>query len=637
MDNVISLGLTLGKRMVVAGCVPQGDRNAKALEGISVIGVSQIDRVVEAVSETLKGNRVQMLKKKSLPRLDLPKVRKNRHVEIIPLSTGCLGACTYCKTVHARGQLGSYDPAALVSRAQQAVNDPMIREIWLSSEDTGAYGRDIGTDLPTLLRSIIAVLPADKSTMLRVGMTNPPFILEHLDAIAACLNDPRVFSYLHIPLQSASNSVLGRMNREYTVEEFRRTADTLLALVPRMELATDIIVGFPGETEDEWRETVELVQHYKFPHCHISQMYVRPGTPAAKMKKVAGQMVKARSRELTKVVDGFTHCYDGLVGTTQHVTIVDTAADGHHLVGHTNTYAQVLVPPQEGLMGCTAEVLITASGRWSVRGQLLRVLCRPPLPPLLPVTAAPAAAAAAHSGASPPAVGHADLSPAGRPADTHQPDGLLSPAGSNATNQSAQTINWSGTAGEAAAPDLWQNSTDSAGTIHSAECLAPAPSHSDQCCTDGGTQAAASCSASSCTAETCCQEQAAMLQSTPQPQRVPHKGKASDPLVNTQASDPLVYTQPIAANLQPVASQHTSSHPAAFQPASSQPAAGSPTQPVVGHVKSGGAVESASAAVPGNAAQWQLADQLLAVGVILGLAGVLLSGLLTLASSLQAS
>lgn len=378
MDNVISSGLRQGKKMVVAGCVPQGDKKAKSLEGLSVIGVSQIDRIVEAVSETLKGNRVHMLKKKSLPRLDLPKIRKNRHIEIIPLSTGCLGACTYCKTVHARGQLGSYDPAALVQRAQHAVDDPEVREIWLSSEDTGAYGRDIGTNLPSLLRSIIAVLPADCSTMLRIGMTNPPFILEHLDAIAECLNDPRVFSYLHIPLQSGSNSVLKRMNREYTVEEFRRTADTLLNLVTHMELATDIIVGFPGETDEEWQETVDIVRHYQFPHCHISQMYVRPGTPAAKMKRVASQTVKARSRELTKIVDSFTTCYDFLIGTRQHVTIVDSAADGHHLVGHTGTYCQVLIPPKVGLLGSTAEVAITKSSRWSVHGELCTTIYAAP-------------------------------------------------------------------------------------------------------------------------------------------------------------------------------------------------------------------------------------------------------------------
>jgi len=191
---------------------------------VSVIGVTQIDRVVEVVEEALKGHNVKLLAKKELPLLDLPKIRKNQYVEIIPLSTGCLGSCTYCKTRHARGKLGSYDPGAIVDRVRQAVEEGVL-EVWLTSEDTGAYGRDIGTSLPELLKKILDVMPAP--TMLRVGMTNPPYILEHLDAMADILNHPRVYSFLHVPVQSGSNNVLDKMNREYLIEEFHEVCDFL--------------------------------------------------------------------------------------------------------------------------------------------------------------------------------------------------------------------------------------------------------------------------------------------------------------------------------------------------------------------------------------------------------------------------
>lgn len=378
-----------------------------------MIGVTQIDRIVDVVEQTLAGNAVSLLAKKELPALDLPKVRRNRHIEVLPLSTGCLGACTYCKTKHARGHLGSYAPAALVARLRTAVADPAVREVWLSSEDTGAYGRDIGTgaappactcmhsgicrepppalsnlctvvrllrrvcvysitharvldirlaritarlqrinqsqahnrlqhatvggawrlsqtghmtscyclnnhacprarplgcggsgnmprsnrrihamhaDLPALLDLLIAELPPDGRVRLRVGMTNPPFILEHLPAIAAALRHPSVFSYLHLPVQAGSDAVLAAMNREYTAAEFRRCADTLLEAVPGVQIATDIICGFPGETDADFQETVDLVAHYRFSHTHISQFYPRPGTPAARMKKVRSQV-----------------------------------------------------------------------------------------------------------------------------------------------------------------------------------------------------------------------------------------------------------------------------------------------------------------------------------------------------------
>ncbi|EFN58477.1 hypothetical protein CHLNCDRAFT_19538, partial [Chlorella variabilis] len=376
MDTLLRRGRRLGKALLVAGCVPQGDRRTAELRGLSLLGVTQIDRVVEAVEETLKGHTVQLLAKKALPRLDLPKVRRNRHIEILPLSTGCLGACTYCKTKHARGQLGSYDPAELVRRAAAAAADPQVREIWLSSEDTGAYGRDIGTSLPALLRELVEVLPPDGRCMLRVGMTNPPFILEHLAEVGAILRDDRVFSYLHVPVQSGSDAVLTAMRREYSAAQFRRVCDTLLAAVPGLELATDIICGFPGETEEDHGATLALLDKYRFPHCHISQFYPRPGTPAARMRRVPTAVVKQRSREVTAAVESWCGSYSGLVGATQRCCVVDTAADGVHAVAHNKAYTQVLVPAEApdgsgSLLGCVVEARVVSASRWSVKAEVV--------------------------------------------------------------------------------------------------------------------------------------------------------------------------------------------------------------------------------------------------------------------------
>ena len=368
--------------VVVSGCVPQGQKDAKELDGVSLLGVTQIDRVVEICEETLRGNTVKLLKKKALPRLDLPKIRKNPYVEIVPLSTGCLGACTYCKTKHARGDLGSYPMDALVSRVRTAVADPLVREIWLSSEDTGAYGRDIQSSLPVLLDALIAELPADGRTMLRVGMTNPPFILEHLEAVARALNHPLVFSYLHVPVQSGSDKVLEGMNREYTRAEFERVCDVLLDRVEGMELATDIISGFPGETDQDHEETMSLIRKYRFPHCHLSSFYPRPGTPAARMKRIDTKIVKVRTREISKEIDSWTDVYDGLVGRRLTCTVVDTAADKVSLVGHSKSYAQILLSPEApdgsgNILGCVVEAEITWAGRWSCKGTVVRVVHRP--------------------------------------------------------------------------------------------------------------------------------------------------------------------------------------------------------------------------------------------------------------------
>ena len=165
--NYVAKARDTGKKVVVAGCVPQGDRNIKGLEDCSMIGVTQIDRIVEVVEETLKGHNVKLLAKKELPSLDLPKIRRNALIEIVPINTGCLGSCTYCKTKHARGKLGSYSIEAIVNSCLKACKEG-VKEIWLTSEDTGAYGRDINTDLPALVMEILKNIPDD--VMIRIGI-----------------------------------------------------------------------------------------------------------------------------------------------------------------------------------------------------------------------------------------------------------------------------------------------------------------------------------------------------------------------------------------------------------------------------------------------------------------------------------
>ncbi|CAN8235404.1 unnamed protein product [Cochlearia groenlandica] len=395
MSTLITRGKSAKKPLVIAGCVPQGSRDLKELEGVSVVGVQQIDRVVEIVEETLKGHEVRLLNRKTLPALDLPKVRKNNFIEILPINVGCLGACTYCKTKHARGHLGSYTVDSLVERVRTVISEG-VKEIWLSSEDTGAYGRDIGVNLPILLNAIVKELPSDRSTMLRIGMTNPPFILEHLNEIAAVLRHPCVYTFLHVPVQSGSDSVLTvspelcktvkvlvllvpdyfalqAMHREYTSGEFRTVVDTLTELVPGMQIATDIICGFPGETDEDFSQTVGLIKDYKLAQVHISQFYPRPGTPAAKMKKVQSKIVKQRSRELTSVFEAFTP-YTGMEGREERIWITEIATDGVHLVGHTKGYIQVLISAPESMLGTSAIARITSVGRWSVFGEVIKTL-----------------------------------------------------------------------------------------------------------------------------------------------------------------------------------------------------------------------------------------------------------------------
>ncbi|XP_028631522.1 threonylcarbamoyladenosine tRNA methylthiotransferase [Grammomys surdaster] len=370
--NSIKKAQEENKKVVLAGCVPQAQPRQDYLKGLSIIGVQQIDRVVEVVEETIKGHSVRLLgqkkdngKRLGGARLDLPKIRKNPLIEIISINTGCLNACTYCKTKHARGNLASYPIDELVERAKQSFQEGVC-EIWLTSEDTGAYGRDIGTDLPTLLWKLVEVIP--EGAMLRLGMTNPPYILEHLEEMAKILNHPRVYAFLHIPVQSASDSVLMDMKREYCVADFKRVVDFLKEKVPGITIATDIICGFPGETDQDFQETVKLVEEYKFPSLFINQFYPRPGTPAAKAEQVPAHVKKQRTKGLSRVFHSYNP-YDHKIGERQQVLVTEESFDSKFYVAHNRFYEQVLVPKNTAFMGKMVEVDIYESGKHFLKGQ----------------------------------------------------------------------------------------------------------------------------------------------------------------------------------------------------------------------------------------------------------------------------
>ncbi|XP_034618301.1 threonylcarbamoyladenosine tRNA methylthiotransferase isoform X2 [Trachemys scripta elegans] len=360
------------KKVVLAGCVPQAQPRQDYLKGLSIIGVQQIDRVVEVVEETIKGHSVRLLgqkkdngKRLGGARLDLPKIRKNPLIEIISINTGCLNACTYCKTKHARGDLASYPIEELVDRAKQSFQEGVC-EIWLTSEDTGAYGRDIGTDLPTLLWKLVDVIP--EGAMLRLGMTNPPYILEHLEEMAKILNHPRVYAFLHIPVQSASDSILMDMKREYCVADFKRVVDFLKEKVPGITIATDIICGFPGETDEDFQDTMKLVEEYRFPSLFINQFYPRPGTPAAKVHQVPALVKKQRTKDLSQLFHSYSP-YDHKVGERQRVLVTEESFDSQFYVAHNQFYEQVLVPKDPEFMGKMVEVDIYEAGKHFMKGR----------------------------------------------------------------------------------------------------------------------------------------------------------------------------------------------------------------------------------------------------------------------------
>jgi threonylcarbamoyladenosine tRNA methylthiotransferase CDKAL1 len=246
-----------------------------------------------------------------------------------------------------------------------------VMEIWLTSEDTGAYGRDINTSIVDLLVLLVKNMPPGK--MLRVGMTNPPYILEHLEGISHILNHPQVFKFLHIPVQAGHNNTLERMNREYTVEDFSKVTDHLIANVKDMTVSTDIICGFPGETEEEFMGTYNLIDKYRFPILNISQFYPRPGTVAERMKQCNSKDKKDRSKRVTALFGSYKNM-DHMMGRTERVWITEWEnhrKSGKIVVGHTSNYSKVVIPYEEELVGREVIMKITKCLTWHIEGEII--------------------------------------------------------------------------------------------------------------------------------------------------------------------------------------------------------------------------------------------------------------------------
>ncbi|OII76098.1 radical SAM domain-containing protein [Cryptosporidium andersoni] len=402
--NLVETALNKKKFVVVTGCIPQAERTLPWLKNVSVLGVSYIHRIVEIVELTLQGNIVEMISMNSdlsaistatkqdkatssrLPPLSLPKIRRNSLVEIITVSVGCLGNCTYCKTKYSRGNLGSYTIETILNRVKTSLKEG-IKQIWLTSEDTGAYGKDIGTNLSSLIYQILNIIPPD--VMIRIGMTNPPYILNQIQDMVEVLSHPNVFEFLHIPVQSGSNKVLTNMRRDYTREDFCKLVDEISNQLSLITIATDIICGFPGETEEDHQDTVELIKKYKFPVINISKFYPRPGTPAAKMKAVPNGISKRRSLEITNIFHSLKHneeLLEKLRLNTKYnlstsisdiivrVWFIENSDISIHTIGHTKQYTKVIVEKDDKLLGKVALVKLIKPERWHFEGEVISLL-----------------------------------------------------------------------------------------------------------------------------------------------------------------------------------------------------------------------------------------------------------------------
>ncbi|MCB2172082.1 tRNA (N(6)-L-threonylcarbamoyladenosine(37)-C(2))-methylthiotransferase [archaeon] len=288
-----------GKPLIVAGCMPKSmtQQVKKLVPSASLVGPDDLENITEAVNQTLSGEQVIYIDGEATDRTCLPRVRENPLIHIAPISTGCLGNCSYCIVKFARGHLYSFPAEKIVQDTAIAISEG-CREVWVTAEDTATYN-DNGVLLPELLDRITAL---EGDFRVRVGMTTPNSFSKIMDDMIESMKSPKLYKFIHIPIQAGNDQILQAMRRRYTVQEFKDVVNRLREAIPEIGISTDIICGFPGETPEQFQDSLDLIKWLRPDVLNINRFWERPGTDAAKMPgRLHGRETKERSRMMTKL------------------------------------------------------------------------------------------------------------------------------------------------------------------------------------------------------------------------------------------------------------------------------------------------------------------------------------------------
>ncbi len=271
----------------------------------------------------------------------------------LPIASGCLGSCSFCSVKFTRGTLYSYRPSSIKEAFKKAI-EKGAKEIYLTAQDVAVYGLDINTNLCELIEGLLEI---EGDYKIRIGMFTPWFGFRILEGLKKIYHDERVYKFCHVPVQSGDDRILAIMQRLHTVKDFIDFIEKLREEHNDLFIATDIIVGHPGEDEEAFENTIKLVEKIRFDKVHIAQYSQRPFTKAASLIQLADSVKKKRSKILTEICDKITLEKNmKFIGRTLKVLVTGKGEKGF-LEARAQDYRCVIVKSEEEkLIGKTIEV-----------------------------------------------------------------------------------------------------------------------------------------------------------------------------------------------------------------------------------------------------------------------------------------
>ncbi len=296
---------TKNKLMIIAGCMPQTDfKKLKKLSNNSIfLGTNHTKDIVNLIKDFQEKRldekrQISYISEDRETKLLVPKLPQNSLISIHQISEGCLGDCSFCRARLAKGKLYSYPEGRILESIESDLVNG-AKELWLTSQDNASYGFDRGKlELADLLKKILELKHKFK---LRLGMSNPNNVLPIINELLEVYKDKKIFKFLHIPIQSASNKVLKDMNRFYTIKQAEEIINKFKERFPQGVIATDIIVGYPTETQEDHELNLKFIKKYRPDVLNISKFSSHKQTPAGKLKPLSSGIIKKRTSELMEV------------------------------------------------------------------------------------------------------------------------------------------------------------------------------------------------------------------------------------------------------------------------------------------------------------------------------------------------
>lgn len=371
-----------GRRIVaIGGCIAQrdGDHIREHIPNVDVVfGTQAIDKLPALAARVWESGRRDLQADTSEPyegfSTDLPSIREQAFHAWVPIMTGCNNFCTYCIVPHVRGRERSREVEDIVSECRRLKADG-VREVTLLGQNVNSYGRDrYGAPRFAELLRLVGETGIER---IRFTSSHPKDLSD--DTIAAMAETPQVMPHLHLAVQSGSSRVLAAMNRRYTREDYLARVTALRAAMPDIALSTDVIVGFPGETAEDFEQTMSLFEEVRFSSAFTFIYSRRPGTPAADMPDdTPREVIQERFQRLVDLVaDLSLESNQRALGSTVEVLVEGASkADPGVMVGHSPKNQTVHFELPGGLaaqdaIGKLVDVRVDEARSWYLRGPVV--------------------------------------------------------------------------------------------------------------------------------------------------------------------------------------------------------------------------------------------------------------------------